>query len=56
MDRAARSRAGVFDSVPEAGAEASRRADLTRRRYRVRFEPNNRQWNITETHHMVRAA
>lgn len=47
---ATNARAGVFDRFEEAIAEASFRAAVTRRRYLCRFEPNNRQWQITETH------
>jgi hypothetical protein len=40
-------RVGLFNRFDDAVAEASFRASLTRRRYRVRFEPNNRWWQIT---------
>lgn len=38
-----------FKRHADALAEADRRAALTRRRYRVRFDAANRWWNITET-------
>lgn len=44
---------GLFNHWPDAVAEASRRAALVGRRYRVRYEPNNRWWQITETIHRL---
>lgn len=41
-------KAGLFNRWFDAYHEAAFRADITRRRYRVWFEPNNRWWNITE--------
>ncbi len=43
-------RSGLFNHWRDAYDEARFRADITRRRYRVWWEPNNRWWNITETH------
>ncbi len=39
---------GLFNHWRDAYNEAAFRADITGRRYRVRFEPNNRWWQITE--------
>lgn len=41
-------RQGMFNRWADAYDEALFRADLTGRRYRVRFEPANRWWQITE--------
>lgn len=41
-------RSGLFNRWWDAYHEAMFRADITGRRYRVWFEPNNRWWNITE--------
>lgn len=49
-DDATAARAGLFRRWRDALHEAQFRADITRRRYRVWWEPNNRWWNITETH------
>lgn len=48
VTRADNPRAGVFNRWFDAYHEAAFRADITGRRYRVWFEPNNRWWNITE--------
>lgn len=40
---------GLFNRYEDAQGQARFRADLTGRRYRVRFERNNRWWQITET-------
>jgi hypothetical protein len=40
---------GWFRCWRDARDEANFRAGITRYRYRVRFEPNNRWWEITET-------
>ncbi|BCP02485.1 hypothetical protein MINTM018_52540 (plasmid) [Mycobacterium intracellulare] len=42
-------RSGLFNCWHDAYCEARFRADITRRRYRVWLEPNNRWWNVTET-------
>lgn len=39
--------AGLFNRHQDAVAEASFRAAITQHRYRVRWEPNNRWWQIT---------
>lgn len=41
-------RVGLFANFRDAIREAAFRADLVRRRYRVRYEPNNCWWQITE--------
>ena len=41
-------RVGLFNRWYDAYHEAAFRADITGRRYRVWFEPNNRWWNVTE--------
>lgn len=41
-------RVGLFNRYPDACNEARLRADLTGRRYRVQYEPNNQWWTITE--------
>jgi hypothetical protein len=41
-------RSGLFNHWHDAYHQAAFRADITGRRYRVWFEPNNRWWNITE--------
>lgn len=41
-------RSGLFNRWADAYHEALFRADITGRRYRVWFEPNNCWWNITE--------
>lgn len=41
-------RTGTFANFRDAIAEATFRAAITRRRYRVRLEPNNHWWEITE--------
>ena len=41
-------RVGLFNRWEDALAEANRRAVLTGYRWLVRFEPNNRWWQITE--------
>ena len=38
-----------FKKHADAVAEADRRAALTRRRYKVRYEAANAWWNIIET-------
>lgn len=38
-----------FNEFSDAIGQADRRAALTRYRYRVRYDPANRWWNITET-------
>ncbi len=48
IDRPDAPRSGLFNRWHDAYHEALFRAALTRRRYRVWFEPNNRWWNITE--------
>jgi hypothetical protein len=42
-------RAGLFRRYEDALGEALFRADLTGRRYRVRFDPGNQWWGITES-------
>lgn len=42
-------KAGLFNRWQDAYHEALFRAAITGRRYRVRYEPNNRWWQITET-------
>ena len=39
---------GTFANFRDAVAEASFRAAVTQRRYRVIYEPNNCWWQITE--------
>lgn len=41
-------RIGLFNKWPDAYYEALFRADITGYRYRVRYEPNNKWWCITE--------
>lgn len=48
MKRTDHPRSGSFNRWEDAYAEALFRADLVGRRYRVRFEPNNGWWQITE--------
>lgn len=43
----------IAPSFADAVAEASFRAALTRRRYRVSREPNNRMWQIQETQRVL---
>lgn len=50
VDDAQAARVGLFRRWRDAYDEARFRADITRRRYRVRWEPNNRWWHIAETH------
>jgi hypothetical protein len=38
----------LFNRHADAVAEASFRAAVSRRRHRVKWEPNNRWWQITE--------
>lgn len=45
---------GLFNRYEDAQEQARFRADITNRRYRVRFERNNRWWQITETSHQLR--
>lgn len=47
-DRQDNPRVGLFNHWSDALAEATFRAALYDRRWRVRFEPNNRWWQITE--------
>ena len=44
---------GWYRNWRDAFDEAQLRAWATRRRYRVWFEPNNRWWNLTETHETI---
>lgn len=46
----------VAPSFEDAIYEAWFRAALTRRRYRVRREPNNRLWEIQETQQIIEGA
>lgn len=39
---------GLFNRWQDAYQQALFQASITGRRYRVRFEPNNRWWQITE--------
>jgi hypothetical protein len=48
-DRPDRPRVGLFNRHPDAVAEASFRAAITRMRYRVFYDPRNRWWNVTES-------
>jgi len=48
MSRYLPARLGMFRAWRDAYNEALFRADITGRRYRVWFEPNNRWWNVTE--------
>lgn len=41
-------RVGLFANFRDAVAEASFRAAITQRRYRVTYEPNNCWWQIRE--------
>lgn len=41
-------RVGLFRTWRDAFDQAAFRADITRRRYRVWLEPNNRWWNNAE--------
>jgi hypothetical protein len=56
MNRPDHPRVGLFNRWHDAYHEALFRAAVTRRRYRVWFEPNNRWWNITETVQQVPGA
>lgn len=41
-------RIGLFANFRDAVAEALLRADITQRRYRVRYEPRNCWWQLHE--------
>lgn len=38
---------GLYNRFEDAIGAASRNASLTRWKYKVRWEPNNRWWNVT---------
>lgn len=48
MSRHLPARLGLFRRWHDAYHEALFRADITGRRYRVWYEPNNQWWNVTE--------